>query len=123
MSDSSASQPINPYEPADALPVRSTPDDKSPVVQVSLSLLDWQGLRDALNQQIHAVRRGRFFGDTKRLAWLRDVIHLQTINQAVAIEAIEDIHQAALDHPNEPLLAMEKIHRALGDAGRPVEWD
>lgn len=123
MSDSPASQPINPYEPANAFPVRSTPDDRPPVVQVSLSLLDWEELRNALGSQIAAVRRGRFFGDTRRLCWLRDVIHLQTINQAVAIEAIEDIHQAALDHPEEPLLAMEKIHQALGAAGRPVEWD
>lgn len=100
-----------------SFPLRSSPTDSSPIVQISLSIADWQNLGSQLGIHLSSVQRGRCWGNPELTLWLHRAITAQVSSQTLALEALEEIQQAAIDHHGEPLLVMEKLDAILEKAG------
>lgn len=100
-----------------SFPLRSSPTDTSPIVQLSLSIADWQNLGSQLGIHLSSVQRGRCWGNPELTLWLHRAITAQVSSQTLALEALEEIQQAVIDHHGEPLLVMEKLNAVLEKAG------
>lgn len=104
-------------------PLRSCPTDTSPIVQISLSIADWQNLGSQLGIHLSSVQRGRCWGNPEVTLWLTKAINAQVSSQTLALEALEAIQQAVIEHEGEPLLVIEKLDAILEGAGFSLEGD